>query len=96
MAPAVARELVVLQPEALEPGEAGHQRGGEGGQVVGVEGEGDKGGQGGEGGLVQTADLVIVQLQLAGFHKGRLVDDCMVQPYECTLVGVLFPKTAYT
>ena len=43
--PAVAGELVVLQPEALEPGEVRDDLLRETGEVVGVEGEGDQLGQ---------------------------------------------------
>ena len=41
----VARQLVVLQPEALEPGQVLDDLLGQAGQVVGVEGEGDQLGQ---------------------------------------------------
>ena len=42
---AVAGELVVLQPEALEPGEVRDDLLRETGEVVGVKGEGDQLGQ---------------------------------------------------
>ena len=64
---AIARELVVLKPQALEPGKAGNQVPGHGGEVVGVEGEGDQLGQVGQGGRVQTSDLVVVQLKKMSF-----------------------------
>ena len=60
---AIARELVVLKPQALEPGKAGDQVPGHGGEVVGVEGERDQLGKVGQGGRVQTSDLVVVQLK---------------------------------
>ena len=59
---AIARELVVLKPQALEPGKAGDQVPGHGGEVVGVEGERDQLGQVGQAGRVQAPDLVVVQL----------------------------------
>ena len=41
----VARQLVVLEPEALESGQVLNHLLGQAGQVVGVEGQGDKLGQ---------------------------------------------------
>ena len=60
---AVARELVVLESQTLQPGKPRHQLAGQGGEVVGVEGEGDQLGQVGQGGGVQAPDLVVVQLE---------------------------------
>ena len=40
--PAVALQLVVLQPQTLEPGQLGDDLGVHVGEVVGVEGEGDQ------------------------------------------------------
>ena len=60
---AVAAELVVLEPQTLQPGKPRHQLAGQGGEVVGVEGEGDQLGQVGQGGGVQAPDLVVVQLE---------------------------------